>query len=88
MKNQYRIEPFKKGFRVIGPWGEHLFNDCRSLEDAQQDILRCLRDDELHESAKLLLDIALEAHMQTHGVDRETSKFWLRRAVDTLRSVD
>jgi hypothetical protein len=34
------------------------------------------------ESAKLLIDTAIKAHMQMHGVDRETARYWVSRATE------
>jgi len=35
----------------------------------------------MYETAKLLVDTAVTAHMEIHGVDRETAERWIRDAM-------
>ena len=56
-----------------------------ATEDAaKKDIERCEREDEMFETAKILVDIAVKAHMKTFGVDRETASYWIRSAADVV----
>jgi hypothetical protein len=48
---------------------------------AQQDIERCKREDEMYETATHLVDIAIQAHMNKFGIDRETAEFWIHGAM-------
>ena len=77
MTGDYRIEPSGTEFIVIDPWGERLVDIFPTLEAAQKDIERCTRKDEMYETAKQLVDIAIEAHMQKFGIDRETAEYWI-----------
>ena len=74
MSNDYRIEPAGSSFRVIDPWGEYLVDRFPTWDAAQQDIDRCKREDEMYDTAQQLVNIAIEAHMQKFGVDRETAE--------------
>ena len=80
MNNDYRIKSDGPEFTVIDPWGERV--DVYSTEDAaRQDIERCKKEDAMWETAKLLVDAAIKAHMQIHDVDRETSSYWINSAL-------
>ena len=48
-----------------------------TIEAAQQDIERCKKEDTMYESAKLLVDTAIKAHMEQFGVDRDTARYWV-----------
>jgi len=81
MSNGYRIEPAGSGFIVVDPWGERLV-DVFPTEDAlQKDIERCKSEDAMCETAKQLVDIAIKAHMQRFGIDRETASYWIHGAM-------
>jgi len=74
MSTDYRIEPVGHQFIVLDPWGEQLVNTYPTEEAARQDIERCKKEDAMWETAKLLVDNAVRAFMQLHGVDRETAE--------------
>jgi hypothetical protein len=50
-------------------------------ESAQKDIDRFKREDEMYETAQQLMEIAIEAHMQKFGIDRETAEYWIHSAM-------
>jgi hypothetical protein len=77
MSNEYRIEPAGNGFIVF----ERLVDVFPTEDAAKQDIERCKRDDALYETAKQLVDIAIDAHVQKFGIDRETATYWIRSAM-------
>ena len=81
MKNEYRIEPVGSLFIVVDPWGE-IVNRCSTEESARQDIERCEREDAMWQTAKMMVDTGIRAHMRMHGVDRETSKRLIRDAAE------
>jgi hypothetical protein len=81
MSNEYRIEPAGNAFIVIDPWEEQLVDVFPTEEAAQQDIERCKREDAMYETAKQLVDIAVEAHAQKFGIDRETAEYWIHSAM-------
>jgi hypothetical protein len=35
----------------------------------------------MYETAAQLVDIAIEAHMQKFGIDRETAEYWIHSAM-------
>jgi len=41
---------------------------------------RCKKEDAMWETAKLMVDTAIKAHMRMHGVDRETARYWISSA--------
>jgi hypothetical protein len=47
-------------------------------------IERCKKEDQMYETAKQLMDMAIKAHMQVFGVDRETARYWIRSASDVV----
>jgi hypothetical protein len=84
MANGYLIVAASENqFTVIDPWGEQV--DVYPTEDAaKQDIERCQKEDAMWNSAQLLVDTAIHAHMQMHGVDRETARYWVSSAAETV----
>ena len=81
MSTEYRIQPCENGFLVIDPWGEQLVNTYPTEDAARQDIERCKKEEAMWETAKLLVDAAIKAHMQIHDVDRETAAYWVNSAL-------
>lgn len=81
MNTEYRIEPAGTQFTVIDPWGERLVHDYATEEAAKADIARCKKEDAMWETAKLLVENAIQAHMKIHNVDRETSACWVNCAL-------
>jgi hypothetical protein len=80
MSTEYRIEPIGNFFIVIDPWGEQV--DRYTTEDAaRRDIERCKKEDEMWETAKLLVDAAIKAQMQRHDLDRKTAAYWINSAL-------
>jgi hypothetical protein len=81
MTNDCRIEPAGSYFIVIDPWGDRLVHDYATAEAAEREIERCRREDAMWETAKLLVDIAIKAHMDVHNVDQKTASYWIRSAL-------
>jgi hypothetical protein len=70
-------------FIVIDPDGEIV--DTFPTEDtAKQDIERCKKNDEMWETAKVLVDVAIKVHMERFGVDRETARYWIQSVAEVL----
>ena len=80
MSTEYRIEPVGNQFIVVDPWGE-IVGRYPAEGAALQDIERCKKEDAMWETAKLLVDAAIKAHMQIHDVDRETAAYWVNSAL-------
>jgi len=81
MNTNYRIEPVGSLFIVVDLWGE-IVNRCSTEEAARQDIERCQKEDAMWETAKLMVDIAVKAHMRMHGVDRAVARYWIQSAAE------
>ena len=54
--------------------------NCTSAAEAE--VERCLKEDMVWKSAKLLFDTAIRAHMELHALDRETPLRLLRDAAE------
>jgi len=83
MSHEYRIQPAGPSFIVIDPWGEQV-STYPTEESAQQDIERCKGEEKMYETAKQLVDAAVTAHVQMHGVDRETARYWVCSAAEVV----
>jgi|SRR4030095_1312105 hypothetical protein len=81
MSNEYRVEAAGGAFIVVDPWGERLVDVFPTEDAAKQDIERCKKEDAMYETAEQLVNIAIEAHMQKFGVDRETARYWISSAM-------
>jgi hypothetical protein len=81
MSTEYRIEPIDNAFIVIDPWGEQLVHAYPTEDAARQDIERCKKEEAMWETAKLLVDAAIKAHMQMHDLDRKTAAYWINSAL-------
>jgi hypothetical protein len=60
------------------------FGEHPTEQAAQQDIERCKREDAMYDTAKLLVDIAIKAHMEKFKVDRETARYWVSSAMEVV----
>jgi hypothetical protein len=49
-----------------------------------QDIERCKKEHRMWETAQTLVDMAIRSHMQMHGVDHETARYWIGGAMDVV----
>jgi len=79
MSAEYRIESAGTQFTVIDASGDQV-GIYPTEEAARQAIDRRRKQDAMLETAKLLLDTAVKAHMQIHGVERDTALYWIRSA--------
>jgi len=83
MSTSKRIELAGSAFIVIDDLGEQV-GAYPTENAAQKDIERCEREDRMYEVAKLLVDTAIKAPMQLHGVDRETARYWVCGAMGVV----
>ena len=74
MNADYQIKRAGRQFKVLDPWGEYLVDMFPTREAAQKDIERCKREDAMFETAKQLVDTAIEVHAQKFCVDRDTAE--------------
>ena len=66
---------------MVDPWGE-IVNRFSTEDAARQDIERCEREDAMWETAKMMVDTAVKAHMKMHCVDRAVSRYWISSAAE------
>lgn len=83
MTNEYHIESAGGQFSVIDS-DDSVVDVLPTKEAAEAEIQRRLQEDRVWESAKLLFDLAIRAHMEAHGVDHETSHRLLRDAAEVV----
>ena len=81
MGGEYRIEIVGNRYFVIDP-SDELLGSYSSEEGARENIERFKKQDAMWETANLLLDTAIKAHMEIHGVDRDTSCRTLKKAAE------
>ena len=81
MRADYRIQLTGDAFIVIDSWGERLVDTFPTEDAAQQDIERCKREDAMYETAQQLVDIAIKAHVQKFGIEREMAQYWIHGAM-------
>lgn len=77
----YRIEPTGEQFSVIDSHG-NVVDILPTRQAAEAEIHRCLKEDVVWESAKLLFGTAIRAHMELHALDRETSRRLMQDAAE------
>ncbi len=79
MSAEYRIEPAGHQFTIIDAAGNQV-GIYPTEETARQAMERRRKQDAMLETAKLLLENAVKAQMQIHGVDHDTALYWIRIA--------
>ena len=79
MSAEYRIEPAGHQFTIIDAAGNQV-GIYPTEELARKAVERRSKQDAMLETAKLLLENAVKAHMQIHGVDHDTALYWIRIA--------
>ncbi len=79
--NRYRIETAGSQFRLTDTEGQEL-GEYSTAEAANEDLRRRENEDAMLDTAKLLINVAVKAHMHIYGSDRETALYWIRRASD------
>ena len=66
---------------MIDLWGERLVDVFATEEAARRDIERFMKQDAMFDTAKQLVDTAIEAHMQKFGTDYQTAEYWIKSAM-------
>jgi hypothetical protein len=79
MSAEYRIESAGHQFTIIDVAGNQV-GLYPTEEAARQAVERRRKQDAMLETANLLLENAVKAHMQIHGVDHDTALYWIRIA--------
>ena len=81
MADTYRISPHGPEFIVIHNAGVTV-GVYNTEQEAQLTVEDCERDDSMLQTARSLVNVAVEAHMRLHHTDRRTAHDWIREASD------
>ena len=81
MADTYRISPHGPEFMVIHNAGVTV-GVYNTEQEAQLTVEDCERDDSMLQTARSLVNVAVEAHMRLHHTDRRTAHDWIREAAD------
>jgi hypothetical protein len=81
MADKYRMTPQGSAFIVNENAGVTVGVYNTKLE-AQQRLEDCERDDLMLETARSLVNAAVEAQMRLHNIDRQAAHDWIRDAAD------
>jgi hypothetical protein len=79
----YRIEPTGNQFVVIDSLDE-LVGNYDTEDAAKQSIAECMKEDAMYETAKLLVESAIRAHMEQFNVSREVAGYWIRSGCEVV----
>jgi hypothetical protein len=82
MSDDYIIEKTDYGYIVTDPTGDTAVFSTEQA--ARADIERAKKDDAMLAYARTMLDLGVEKHMQTFGVERARAVFWIKSAADLM----
>lgn len=78
---EYRIETSGDQFVVMDSL-EEMVGKYGTETAAKQAIEECAKEDAMYETAKLLMEAAVTAHMEQFNVSREIASDWIRGAAE------
>ena len=81
MADTYRITPHGPEFMVSQNAGVTV-GVYNTAQEAQLTVEDCERDDLMLQTARSLVDVAVETHMRLHHIDRQAAHSWIREASD------
>jgi hypothetical protein len=81
MADKYRMTPQGSAFIVNENAGVTV-GVYNTKQEAQVTMEDCKRDDFMLQTARSLVDVAVETHMRLHHTDRRTAHDWIREAAD------
>ena len=81
MADTYRITPHGPEFMVSQNAGVTV-GVYNTKQEAQLTVEVCEQDDFMLQTARSLVNAAVEAHMRLHNIDRRSAHGWIREAVD------
>jgi hypothetical protein len=81
MADTYRITPHGPEFMVIHKAGVTV-GLYSTRQEAELSLENCERDDFMLRTARSLVNAAVEAHMRSHDIDRQTAHDWIKEAAD------
>jgi hypothetical protein len=77
--DKYRIRHKGSRFTVSVDSGE-MVGDYSTAKEAQQTVTDCEHDDLLFETARTLVQEAVDALMHAYNIDRQTAQDWIKDA--------
>ena len=80
MADTYRITPHGPGF-IINHNAGMIVGVYKTTHEAQLIMEDCEHDDFMLQTARSLVDDAVEAYMQLHNIDRRAAHGWIKEAV-------
>ena len=81
MTDKYRIEQDGSNFIVNYEAGGTV-GVYETEQEAKQEIEVCAHDDFMLDTARSLVNAAVEAHMRLHRIDRQAAHDWIKEAAD------
>lgn len=79
----YRIQLTGNHFVVFDSLDE-LVGKYDTEDEANQSITECMKEDAMYETAKLLIESAIEAHMEQFNVSRDIAGYWIRSGAEVV----
>jgi hypothetical protein len=79
MDAEYRIAPHGADFELSDD-EEHPLGIYRTVRQARQEVTKRNRDDRRFETARLLVQGAVESLMKVHKINQKTAQYWIREA--------
>ena len=81
MADTYRITPHGPEF-IVNQIAGGTVGVYKTAHEAQLTVEDCERDDFMLQTARSLVNAAVEAHMRLHNIDRHAAHDWIREAAD------
>jgi hypothetical protein len=81
MADKYRVAYDGSDF-IVNYGAGGTIGTYRTEQEAQQEIEACERDDLMLETARSLVNAAIDAYMRMHHIDRQAAHAWIREAAD------
>jgi hypothetical protein len=79
MNAEYKIAPQGKRFELFDD-ENHPLGLFKSVRQAETEVARRKRDDRRFETARLLVQAAVESLMKVHRISELTARYWIREA--------
>ena len=81
MADKYRMTPQGSEF-IVNQNAGGTVGVYRTKQEAQQGMEDCQRDDFMLDSARSLVNAAVQAYMRMHDIDHQAAHYWIREAAD------
>ena len=81
MADKYRMIPHGSGGFIVNHNTAGIVGVFKTETEAQQEMKDCERDDFLLQTARKLIEKAVQTHMRMHHIDRQAAHDWIREAV-------